>query len=721
MKLFNKIFIPIVSSIIFVSIFIGYRTYHDTSTIVHDDIDNQLQMQKDKNRQLAREKLSGIIHSTDLSSKLLVEESSILASLDFVKEAYRSALTGNIDDANDTTVTAARNRLKEQFRSIADNYKLNSGKDRMSAHFHLLNNRSFARTWRHGWQRKENGVKVDVSDDLSGFRSMVVDINKNKRSLAGIELGVGGFVIRGIAPIKDENNRHLGSIETYTSFNNLIKSISLPETMNITLVMPSSQLDIAKSLNDPAKFPIIDNKWVPVCCSTTGILSKLYDSREFDNAFSNSQYEFSTPEFEIYTQQITDYSGKAIGMLVLSQDLFAWNNFIAQTRLDGEKKVRTELASIIGIQSCVLLLLGGIAFYLARYISRSVAHIVNMLKGLEKGDLDHRVEVTGKDEIATLGHEINNFADNLRDEVITAFNRLAEGDLTFEAHGLIKEPLHKANSSLSEVMRLVQEGSAQIASSSMEIADSSVTLAEGATKQASSMEEISASLGSMSSQTSQNALNTKQVKLLINDTSDLATTGNQQMEEMIKAMTEMNVASENIAKIIKVIDEIAFQTNLLALNAAVEAARAGHHGKGFAVVAEEVRNLAGRSAKAASETEELIRSSVDKTHKGSAIATDTAESLKQMLGSIEQVQTYIADIAESSQEQASGIKQINTGLDLLDEVTQSNTAGAETSAAVAEQLSSQAEQMRQMLQKFKVEVTAKPLATPKTNGYLQAS
>jgi methyl-accepting chemotaxis protein len=209
-------------------------------------------------------------------------------------------------------------------------------------------------------------------------------------------------------------------------------------------------------------------------------------------------------------------------------------------------------------------------------------------------------------------------------------------------------------------------------------------------------------MNEIASQTRQNSENTSLASRIAGDTKLSAEKGNRQMQDMVGAMHEINEASRNIARIIKIIDEIAFQTNLLALNAAVEAARAGKYGKGFAVVAEEVRNLAARSAKAAKETEEMIEGSVRKIAEGTSIAGKTADALTEIVAGIGKLTDIVAEIAAASSDQAQGVSQITHALNQVDQVTQQNTAHAEESAASAEELSSQSVVLQELIGAFKI-------------------
>ncbi len=246
---------------------------------------------------------------------------------------------------------------------------------------------------------------------------------------------------------------------------------------------------------------------------------------------------------------------------------------------------------------------------------------------------------------------------------------------------------------INRIIADLTEGAEQVASASGQVSSASQSLAEGATEQAAGLEETSSSLEEMSSMTKQNADNAQQANALSDEAKRSADNGSAAMEKMNTAIQDIQKSSDETAKIIKVIDEIAFQTNLLALNAAVEAARAGEAGKGFAVVAEEVRNLAMRSAEAARNTSDMIEESVKNANNGVEIAEEVGKALGDIVTGISKTSELVSEIAAASSEQAQGIEQVNTSVTQMDKVTQQNAANAEESASASEELSAQAEQM----------------------------
>lgn len=247
------------------------------------------------------------------------------------------------------------------------------------------------------------------------------------------------------------------------------------------------------------------------------------------------------------------------------------------------------------------------------------------------------------------------------------------------------------------VIRSLRESSSRVKSASQQVSASGQELAEGANEQAANLEEVAASMEQMSSMVNQNAAHTEEANGLAQSARQDAEKGVEAMERMSEAIEQIKVSSDEMAKIIKTIDDIAFQTNLLALNAAVEAARAGEAGKGFAVVAEEVRNLAQRSADAARSTSDLIEESQQKSDRGVAVSHEVAAVLTKITESSGNMATLIQEIAAASREQSDGIVQINNALSHLDQLTQRNSANAEESAASGEELAHEDANMRSVI------------------------
>lgn len=338
--------------------------------------------------------------------------------------------------------------------------------------------------------------------------------------------------------------------------------------------------------------------------------------------------------------------------------------------------------------------------------------IVKMMMAISEGDLNHRLNPKSNDEFGQISRVLDNFADNLKLEVIEAFQKLSKGDFTFEAEGVIKDPLQQANDSLNNTIVQVQTTSEIINSGASKLVDSSQTLSEGTTSQAAALEEFAHSMETLASRTQQSTENAMNANKLSETSREHAENGNQQMDQMQRAMEEINLSSENISKIIRVIDEIAFQTNLLALNAAVEASRAGRYGKGFAVVAEEVRSLAQRSAEAAKETTEMIEDAIRKVKAGTQIADETASVLEKIVSSVTEATAIIDQISIASNEQSTKINEINTGLSHVNTVIQHNSQVASENASISEKLFAQSQALKEMVAHFKLQVQSKEQTQP---------
>ncbi len=346
---------------------------------------------------------------------------------------------------------------------------------------------------------------------------------------------------------------------------------------------------------------------------------------------------------------------------------------------------------------------------MSRAISNPILSCAKAAETIAKGDLEgDDLFVNCNDETGILADSFTKMKDSLKYKQ-GIIEQIAEGagDFTIEVELASEKDtfgkfIQKMLGSLNEVLSQVRASSEQVTSGSSQVSAASQSLSQGASEQASSLEEITSSITEINSQAKQNSDNATEANAIAKQSMDNAKNGNDQMKDLVSAMTGINQSAEDIKKVVKVIDDIAFQINLLALNANVEAARAGKYGKGFAVVAEEVRNLAGRSATSVQETTQMVEDAIKNVEGGNQLVETTAAQLGEIVSAASKVTNLVEEIAVASKEQAQGLEQINVGLGQVDQVTQTNTSSAEECASASEELASQSQQLMAMVRRFKL-------------------
>ncbi len=683
--------------------------------------------------------LKGIKHDNEINTKdhfqMLIKE-RIKAKMDVgISNAVSISKNSDIIQALKTNDRALAIKALNE---ISKAMKNGTSFQNIKVHIHDKNITSFLRNWK----------PEKYGDDLSSFRNTILEVAKTKKPLSAIEVGRAGLVLRGLAPIFDESNNYIGSLEFIQGFNSVVENFKKDNEFFVVLMNES--LKRGNSLTEQNK---IQNYYISqnsIDETFKNSLSSISFSKLLTTGYSSDKHFFYT------SFPIKDFKGQKIGLYIAAD--YSKNvdsNFIESAKLilfmivmmvaltalfvitiivlfkkivtNGLLKFKNSFAQFIDFVSFKT----NIFKRPAVYTNDEIAQMLNMLNEaadifdkklkedmkvigeivmttdkVEQGIYKCRINSSSENPmIVTLKNTINKMLDENEEnmnQLVNTLNHYANDDYRDKVKISAKlqdkmlevmESINKLGEELSQSAKMNLTNGEKLEENSSIMTQSMNNLAAKANEQAASLEQTAAAVEEITSITRSNAENAVKMAELGQTVKSSVSTGENLANKTASSMDEINEKVSSINEAITVIDQIAFQTNILSLNAAVEAATAGEAGKGFAVVAQEVRNLANRSSEAAKEIKDLVEDANLKANDGKKISDEMIVGYKDLNKHITETITIIENVSSASKEQMTGIEQINDAVTMLDKVTQENASEANQVRTIANDVSNMANEL----------------------------
>ncbi len=640
MKLSTKFIVPTIFFLAASTILTTLITGVVVKDIINSQVDEaQVKMVHDA-EDLAQFTIAVINKNINRVAAKALGQATLFSNQPEVIAAYELAHQGDINIATDLTVQEARLKLRQYMKPLSAKYARDTGKGKLKLHFHLSSNRSFLRSWR-SYQSMNKGKPVDITDDLSTFRHSVVYVNKSSSPVKGIEVGRGGFAIRGIVPVINRHGRQLGSCEVLYSFNDVVKHTKTNKLNHFAAYMNIDLLSIATKLKNPDKNPVIGGKYVRTATTDAGLTHRIITSAILDAGKQNPDSRL-VDNFFITAFPITDYSGKQAGVMVYLQDMGNNIKTLELSRNNAESKLKSLYFKLAVPGVLMLVLLSFSIYFLVKMIiTKPLDSAVLFANQIAGGDISKKIDVKEDDEIGALTRALSDMRDNL-------YSMISEikGEVTI---------LDESSTDMAAISREFTTNleetagkSYTVAAAAEEMSVNSHSVADGVEQADSNTASVVSSISAMSDSFGEMADIAGKVK---EDTASAVS----KVEYSSSQVDKLGKASQEIGTIIETIRSISDKTNLLALNATIEAARAGKAGKGFAVVANEIKELARQTSNATDNIDQKL----SLTQKLSAIAI---EEIKDISGAITRIDESVGAITGSINEQNSTTSEISKNI-----------------------------------------------------------